>query len=107
MFNKNNKWHENFYNFLIILSYILYFFAFTGIILVNASYLENLTTIISFYVSIVLILRFNPFTSYNKFTDFDKQLVWASGLFLFISSSITTAAESYFKSLKLLPKFNN
>ncbi|MDA9216193.1 hypothetical protein N9O88_00020 [bacterium] len=102
MINKNNKWHENFYHLLIILSYILYFFALTGIILVNASYLENLTTIISFYVSIVLIIRFNPFTSYNKFTNFDKQLVWASGLFLFISSSITTTAESYFKSLNNL-----
>jgi len=102
MFPTNFKWHENLYNLFIILSYILYFFAFTGIVIINASYLENLTTITSFYVAIILIIRFNPFTSYNKFTNFDKQLVWASGLFLFISSSITTTAESYFKSLNNL-----
>tara|TARA_Y100000389_G_scaffold166316_1_gene171018 strand:- start:13026 stop:13331 length:306 start_codon:yes stop_codon:yes gene_type:complete len=101
MFPTNFKWHEDFYKLLIVLSYILYFFAFTGIVIINASYLENLTTITSFYVAIILIIRFNPFTSYNKFTNFDKQLVWASGLFLFISSSITAAAESYIKSLKV------
>ena len=40
-------------------------------------------------ISLFLILRFNPFNK-NEFSDYDKQIVFSSGLFLFSTTALNT-----------------
>ena len=99
------NWHENIYLTILYLSYALYFIAFTGAISVNPNYLSTLETIIKYYISIILLIRFNPFVN-RKITNFDKKLVFTSALLLFISTTAYSIAFNYFKNLninKLLP----
>ena len=72
-------------------SYVLYFIAFTGILSLNPSYLSVLETFIKYYISIMLLIRFNPFVD-RKITKFDKKLVFTSALLLFISTTAYSIA---------------
>ena len=49
-----------------------------------------------YYVSIFLIIRFNPFTN-SHFTEFDRKIVFSSAIFLLT----TTAFNEYAKQLNL------
>ena len=94
---KNMKLHQRFFNILMYASYILYFIALTGLMVLDPSYIEYLNSIITFYMGIILFIKFNPWAKSQPFTKFDKRLVWSAGGFLLISSSITTAIEAYIK----------
>tara|TARA_B100000282_G_C31735779_1_gene493353 strand:+ start:319 stop:699 length:381 start_codon:yes stop_codon:yes gene_type:complete len=99
------NWHENLYMTILYLSYVLYFIAFTGVLSLDPSYLTVLETVIKYYISIMLLIRFNPFIE-RKITKFDKKLVFTSALLLFISTTAYSIAINYFKNLnvnKLLP----
>lgn len=99
------NWHENLYMTILYLSYVLYFIAFTGILSLDPSYLTVLETVIKYYISIMLLIRFNPFIE-RKITKFDKKLVFTSALLLFISTTAYSIAINYFKNLnvnKLFP----
>jgi hypothetical protein len=50
-----------------------------------------------FYVSIFLIIRFNPFTK-NEFNDLDRRFAFTSGMFIFTTSAIAQLGEKYIKS---------
>ena len=94
------NWHESVYMTILYSSYILYFIAFTGILSLNPSYLSVLETFIKYYISIMLLIRFNPFVD-RKITKFDKKLVFTSALLLFISTTAYSIAISYFKKLNV------
>ena len=99
------NWHESVYITILYSSYVLYFIAFTGILSLNPSYLSVLETVIKYYISIMLLIRFNPFVD-RKITKFDKKLVFTSALLLFISTTAYSIAINYFKNLnvnKLFP----
>ena len=94
------NWHENVYMTILYFSYVLYFIAFTGILSLNPSYLSVLETFIKYYISIILLIRFNPFVD-RKITKFDKKLVFTSALLLFISTTAYSIAINYFKKLNV------
>ena len=73
---KNLKLHEHFFNLMMYISYLLYFIAFTGVLVLDPSYLEILNNIITFYIGIILFIRFNPWSKAKPYSKFDKQLVW-------------------------------
>ena len=94
------NWHESVYMTFLYSSYVLYFIAFTGILSLDPSYLSVLETVIKYYISIMLLIRFNPFVD-RKITKFDKKLVFTSALLLFISTTAYSIAINYFKNLNI------
>lgn len=86
-----SKWHQKIFIYGLYLSYILYFFAISGVIYYNPKYLHNLETFIKYYVAIILLIRFNPFIAKENVkidTDFDRRVGFSAGAFLLLSSSV-------------------
>lgn len=88
---------ENFYYTLLYIFYILYF-----LVILNLAYFQYLTaylpviqSALKYFVILFLMVRFNPY-SHEKFTDFDKNIVFSSSLFLLSTTAITDALLSYF-----------
>jgi hypothetical protein len=50
------------------------------------------------YVSIFLIIRFNPFTQY-EFNDLDRRFAFTSGMLILSTSAIAQLGEKYAKLL--------
>lgn len=97
--------HEKIYDYAVYGSYILYGLALFGITSFAPDYLDSLRNIIKIYISLVLIIRFNPFTNKNsRISKFDKRLVFSSAIFLLLTTSITSLVEYYiFKIVKDTP----
>lgn len=92
-----NKLHENVYTYTIYITYLLYGLAIFGITNYAPAYLDILKNIIKIYVSFILIIKFNPFSKASKYmSDFDRKIVFSSGVFLFLSTSIISIIEYYF-----------
>jgi len=90
------KKHELVYYILTYLLYCLYFFLYVGFELFNIpEYLEMLNIITRLYVSLILIIKFNPFTSNDKFSKFDRDIVFKSGLFLLATIGLTGFRDIY------------
>lgn len=96
----NFKWHQSIYLSALRISYVLFFLAFTGVFTLNPTYLTTLENFIKYYISIILIIRFNPFVK-REVTNFDKKLVFSSALFLFISTAAFSVATEYLKNLNI------
>ena len=104
----NTSWHKNVYTILAYLSYALFIITFTGIIYIKPEYLELLDTILKYYVSIFLILAFNPWTrdSMNKESrKFSQQIAFSGGIFLLMTTTIVTVLKQYFPKYLGLDKF--
>jgi hypothetical protein len=80
----NIKYHEYAFDFTIFFIWTLYFIALFGFFKQAPKYLDKLHFYFTLYISIVLVLRFNPFIK-TTFTTFDKKLVFNSGMLLFTS----------------------
>ena len=61
-------------------------------------YLNILNSYMKIYVSIFLIIRFNPFTK-NEFNDLDRRFVFTSGMLILSTSAIAQLGEKYGKLL--------
>ena len=104
----NTSWHKNVYTILAYLSYALFIITFTGIIYIKPEYLELLDTMLKYYVSIFLILAFNPWTrdSMNKESrKFSQQIAFSGGIFLLMTTTIVTVLKQYFPKYLGLDKF--
>ena len=88
--------HERLYDYAIYISYILYALALFGLSNYAPQYLDLLRDFIKVYISLVLIIKFNPFTHKSGYiSTFDKKLVFSSGIFLLLTTSITSLVENY------------
>jgi hypothetical protein len=90
------KFHEFVFNSALYLSYFLYIVAYLQIGYYNPKYLDMLQVYMKYYVTIFLLIRFNPFTN-NTFTEFDRKVVFSSAIFLLT----TTAFNEYAKQLDM------
>lgn len=86
------EWHQNLYYILSYSIIILYIIAFVGLSFNAPKYLFLLREIMKIYISIILILRFNPYykNKYNKSNyEFDRKLVFSSAIILLLTTSVT------------------
>jgi hypothetical protein len=88
---------EDFYYTLLYIFYALYF-----LVVLNLAYFESITvylpviqSTLKYFVILFLMVRFNPY-SHEKFTEFDKKIVFSSSFFLLSTTAITDALLSYF-----------
>jgi len=94
-------WHERIFLYTLYLSWILYTFslvAYFGYNLGGVYYLVD--QILKIYIGIILIYKFNPYFGVGKFTEFDKLLSYYAGLFLLISTIITTILTGIYGSFE-------
>jgi len=95
----SNKVQEHIFDFTFLIIYFLYFLIALGISATAPKYLSFLDYYVKIYVSLFLILRFNPFR-HVKFTKLDKKIAYNAGLFvLFATTSINQILISYLKNL--------
>lgn len=81
------------YYTLISIFYFLYFLTLFQITYINPSNLEMMNTIIHTFISIVLIMRFNPYRSI-KCNENDQLFIFASAILLLISTGVTHTIEN-------------
>lgn len=97
--NKIKKFSELLFLYLINASYVLYIIALLGVGGFAPEYLNYLKSFLRIYVGFLLFINYNPFTyKERKFGDIDRQIVFSSGLFLLLSSTIIGTIESYLQN---------
>ena len=92
--------HKHAIDIMIYGSYVLYAIAFSGILSLNPDYLSTLETITQVYISLFLIIRFNPFVKKSTMTTLDRNMAYRAGIFLFLSSAATSIASVFLDYIK-------
>lgn len=96
---KVKKFSELVFIYSINISFVLYIIVLLGIGGLAPQYLEYLNTFLQLYIGVLLIITFNPFTYKDRqFGEFDRQLVFTSGIFLLLSTTIIGSIESYLQN---------
>lgn len=100
VFSKSlHQFQNKTFTFVMILSWVLYILFAFGLSSSAPIYLNDLQYYIKIYVSLFLILRFNPFRRV-KFTELDRKIVFASGIFLLGTTAISSFLTSYILNIK-------
>jgi hypothetical protein len=88
---------EDFYYTLLYIFYAMYL-----LVVLNLAYFKTVTaylpfvqSVLKYFVILFLMIRFNPY-SHEKFTEFDKKIVFSSSFFLLSTTAITDFLLSYF-----------
>jgi len=96
-----NYYQEKFFDFVIIIIYILIFISFLGIFTNASNYLNELNYYLRVYVCLFLIWRFNLYRNIDNFTNLDRKIAFNAGIFILT----TTVLNKYIDYIK--KKFNN
>ena len=85
------KWHKTAFMAGLYISYILFGLTAVGVAIIHPSYLSFVEQALQLYVSIFLIIRFNPFTRDKvTFDQFDAKIAYTAGIFLLLTTVFTT-----------------
>jgi hypothetical protein len=87
------------FNFVMILTWILYFIIAFSVSFKAPEYLEILHFYIKIYVSLFLIWRFNPLRRV-KVTQLDVRIAFSAGVFLFTTTIIGQLLITYIKQIR-------
>jgi len=99
MLSKNlHKVQDNLFDIFIILSYLSYGLILFGFSTKKPEYLMYLDNIVQVYISLFLIIRFNPFRKII-FTNLDRKIAFSAGLFLFTTTTINNIVVTYFDDI--------
>ncbi len=103
-----NKYIHNFQTnaFIIIvyISWILYIAIALGLSANAPQYLDTLQSFVKMYVSLFLIIRFNPFRRV-KFTKLDAKIAFSAGIFLLATTALNSILQNYLSNLKQIIGF--
>ena len=73
----------------LYVSYIIYFITLLGISQYAPKYLENLQNLLKILIGLFLVINYNIFVKKReKLDDIDRRIVFSSGFFLLLSTSI-------------------
>ena len=75
------------FNIFIISNYLVYGLLAFGIISNYPQYLSLFDNFIKIYISLFLLLRFNPLRRI-KFTELDRKIAFSAGVFIFTTSTL-------------------
>jgi hypothetical protein len=94
----SKKWYENIFLYILYATWIIYFASIVGTISFGISYLGLLREILKIYISLFLIIKFNPFQKTQVFSRFDRRVAFEAGLFLFSSTILNKIIDAYISS---------
>lgn len=104
------EFQDKLVQFIIYLTWILYIFSFLGLYPESQTYLSILRFFFQAYVSLFLVIRFQPFfPKYSHpITKLDRKLAFLSGIF-FLSTVVLEKVKEYIenKTPKLYKKINS
>lgn len=98
------KWHQKLYYLLSYFSIFLYIVTFIGLSFNAPKYLLLLQEIMKIYISIILIIRFNPYykIEFNKNNyEFDRKIAFTSSIFLLLTTGISTYINNILNKIKI------
>jgi hypothetical protein len=96
-FNKKlNDFQDMFFDIFIYLSYFLILISFFGLSNTAPKFVESIDYYIRIYICLFLIWRFNPLREAQDFTDLDRKIAFAAGMFIIT----TTALNQYLVDIK-------
>lgn len=87
------------FSVIIYLTWFLYFAILLGLSANAPQYLNDLQYYVKMYVSLFLIVRFNPFTR-ARFNELDGKIAFSAGVFLITTTAINGLLEMYLDKLK-------
>jgi hypothetical protein len=97
----SSKNQEHLFYFITTISYLLLVISELGISFSSSQYYYSfLKSFLLFYVSFVLVLRFNPLRHNIKLTNFDRQIAFTAGSFIMISvflNGVLSNTKKYFE----------
>ena len=100
MFSKSIYSFQNLiFNIIIIFSYTCGALIVFGLYPNAATYLANVDYYVRIYVSLFLLLRFNPFR-HITFTDLDRKVAFSAGIFIFTTTIVNQILLSYATELR-------
>lgn len=92
----NSKWHKQLFIYALYFSYIMIFISLTGTVSWSSKYLSIIQKYIIYYISIILIARFNPFINKNiVYDEYDRKIVYSAGIALLMTTGIIHIFENY------------
>jgi hypothetical protein len=95
----NIYWY--FFQFILYITYILIVLYIIGVYKGDPTeYLKKVDNYAKIIVSLFLMWKFNFLRSKIKFKDLDRVIVFQSGLFLFLTTSVDVILINYFNKLK-------
>ena len=103
---KIDEFQHRAFNFVVYISYFLYFLIVFGLMANAPEYLAQLQSYIKLYVSLFLIIRFNPLRKL-EFSELDKEISFSAGVFLFTTTTITEIIITYLTEIKNYLKAKN
>ena len=96
------SWHKKAYTVALYVSYALFAIAFTGVVALDPKYLGALDTLLKYYVSVFLMVRFNPWAKRpvdKEARDFDRRIAFAGGVILLFTTAAVGVVRHYAASL--------
>jgi len=93
------EYHKKNLNWIFKLSGLFFIISLIGVYSRAPEYLNTLNMIVKLYISIFLIIYFNPYSKHT-FTEFDRSIVFKAGIFLLLTTGSTQAVMSYTSQLK-------
>jgi hypothetical protein len=94
-------YQEKIWDWVFYFSYFLYFLFVIGFANNAPEYLIPLNYYVQIYVSLFLIIRFNPFSKV-KFTELDKKIAFTGGLFIISTSILNKSVLDYVSEARSL-----
>ena len=77
------------YNIVTYASFLLYIISTIGLYNTAPQYILYIDIALKLFIGLFLIFRFNPLVKI-RFNHFDKQIIFSAGIFILLSSTITT-----------------
>jgi len=94
MFHKKiDKVQEYFFYFVIYGGYIALILSFLGVNKFHHKYVDDVNYYFNVYISLFLLLRFNPFRQNIIFTTLDRDIAFSAGWFIFTNTIIKQYAN--------------
>jgi hypothetical protein len=93
------KLQDNIYDSVVYITWVLYFVIFFGLSTSAPQYLTTLQTYTKIYVSLFLVIRFNPLTRV-RITPLDIKISFSAGLFLLTTTALDQIIKIYYEDLK-------
>ena len=89
------------FSIIVYLTWALYISMILGLSANAPQYLDDLQYYVKMYVSLFLIIRFNPFRKV-RFTELDGRIAFSAGVFLLATTAINTIVQTYLNKAKQL-----
>jgi hypothetical protein len=103
----HNKTQEFIFDIVANLSFALMIISSLGVSAYAPAYSQELKNLISLYVSLVLLWRFNPLRPKVEFSSLDRKIAFSAGAFImtttFLNKYIELAKEYVINMLKQQP----